>query len=158
VRAELKINFRASPSPGSTALGLVSTGDRVTVVERRGSWARVQVEGGAGGWLPASALDASAPPLERLAQLEGEVTKLRAELATALRDRDEARARNAELDDRDRDRDDRFQQLSEENRVLRAGERWPYLVTGASILGAGMIVGALVRGWTARRMGPRIRF
>ena len=50
-----------------------------------------------------------------------------------------------------------MRRLSEENRDLRAGERWPYLVTGAGILGIGLAVGLLVRGGT-RRSSSRIRF
>jgi hypothetical protein len=158
VRAELRVNVRASPSPTSTPLFVVMTGDEVIVTERRGTWARVERQGTGTGWLPASYLEPQPPPVEHVAQLDAELRELRERLAAAERERDLARGRNEQLDARERDREAELQQLRDDNRVLRAGERWPYLVTGASILGAGMVAGALVRGWSSRRMGPRIRF
>lgn len=158
VRGEVKVNYRSAAFPTATALGLLKTGDAVEVVERKGGWARIQLPNGAGGWLPETMLDAQAPPLERLAQLEGEVGGLRDQLASAQKELDTLRARNVELENQRAEREQVMQQLTDENSDLRAGERWPYLVTGASILGAGMLVGALVARSSARRSGPRIRF
>lgn len=159
VRGELKLNFRATPSPTSTAMGIVTTGDQVLVLERKGAWAKIRVASGESGWLPESALIAEAPPVERVAQLESELASVREELAVAQREIETLQRRDEERQARGEERERLFEQLEEENRDLRAGERWPYLVTGASLLGAGLTAGFLMRGGASRRGGGgRIRF
>ncbi len=158
VRGELKLNFRATPSPTATAMGIVATGDQVLVLERKGAWARIRVASGESGWLPESALMAEAPPVERVAQLERELASVREELAVAQSELETRARRDEELQARSEERERLFEQLEEENRDLRAGERWPYLITGASLLGAGLTAGFLLRGGPSRRGGGRIRF
>lgn len=158
IRGELKLNFRSSPSPKATPLGIVETGDAVSVLERRAGWARVQTEDDGTGWIPESDLEPEGPPAERLQELEGELVGLREELAAAQRELAALRENQKTLAARDVERETLFQQLDEENRVLRAGERWPFLIMGAAILGAGFIGGLLFRGGAARRSSSRIRF
>jgi hypothetical protein len=156
VRGEVRINFRASASPNSTPLGVVKTGDQVVVLERRGDWVRVGV-GDSAGWIPASYLDTSPPPTEHVAMLEAQIAELQAKLESSTHETGADKARLDELIAADAERDAAMRRMSEENRDLRAGERWPYLVTGAGILGIGLAVGLLLRGGT-RRSSSRIRF
>jgi len=159
VRGEVRMNFRATPSPSATPMGIVATGDQVVVLERRGGWARIRVASGEAGWLPESMLGAEAPPVERVAQLEAELASVRQELSVAQREIETLQRRDEEREARTSERETAFEQLEEENRDLRAGERWPYMVTGASILGAGLTAGFLMRGGASRRGGGgRIRF
>ena len=158
VRGEVRINFRVAPLPTATPMGVVKTGDEVSVLERRGGWARVQAAGGAEGWLPEASLAAEAPPTQRVSQFESEVGTLRQQLAAATHERDELREQNAQLSASQSEREAAVRQLTEENRDLRAGERWPYLITGAAILGVGILAGALVSRASGRRSSPRIRF
>jgi len=156
VRGEVRVKFRATASPTSAPVGVAKTGEQVGVFERRGEWARIQL-GDAIGWLPSSFLDSKPPPLEHVAQLEAQVADLQAKLDAAVREAGEDRERVERLSTADAERAEAMRRLSEENRDLRAGERWPYLVTGAGILGIGLAVGLLVRGGT-RRSSSRIRF
>lgn len=158
VRAELRVNFRASPAAHATPLGIVTTGDQVVVLERRGGWARIRVASGETGWLAESMLTPDAPPVERAAQLETELAAVREELAVAQRELETLQRRDEERAVRAEQREAAFSELEGENRDLRAGERWPYMVTGASILGAGLTAGFLIRGGASRRSGSRIRF
>ena len=153
---EVRINYRASASPNSTPLGVVKTGDQVVVLEQRGDWTRIGV-GDSAGWIPTSSLDTSPPPQEHLAMLEAQVAELQAKLDAAAREASADKERLEQLATTDTERDAAMQRMSEENRDLRAGERWPYLVTGAGILGIGLAVGLLLRGST-RRSSSRIRF
>jgi hypothetical protein len=50
-----------------------------------------------------------------------------------------------------------MRRLKDENRDLRAGERWPYLVTGAAILGIGFVLGRILFRGGSRRSYSRIR-
>jgi len=156
VRGELSVNFRANASPTSAPVGIAKTGDQVGVYERRGDWARVQL-GDSTGWLPTSFLEPQPPPHEHVARLEAQVADLQAKLAAAAQQASEQNARVDQLAAADTERAEATRRLSEENRDLRAGERWPYLVTGAGILGIGLAVGLLLRGST-RRSSSRIRF
>lgn len=158
VRGEVKLNFRAAPNATSTPLGIVHTGDPISVLERKEGWARVEVPGGAAGWIPESFVGAQPPPTQRLAELETGITGARQELSAARSELEALRARNAELDAANAQREAEMRGLAEENRVLRAGERWPYMLMGAAILGAGMLVGALIGGRPSRRASSsRIR-
>jgi hypothetical protein len=156
VRGELRVNFRTTASPTSAPVGIAKTGDKVGVFERRGEWARIQL-GDSIGWLPTSFLDPQPPPLAHVAQLEAQLADLQAKLDAALRESGEHLERIERLSTADAERGEAMRRLSEENRDLRAGERWPYLVTGAGILGIGLAVGLLVRGGS-RRSSARIRF
>ena len=158
VRGEVRVNFRASPLPAAPPIGVVKTGDAVSVVERKAGWARIQLPNGSGGWLPESFLDSQPPPAQHAETMESELTSLRQQLATVTRERDELREQNAQVGASQAEREAAVRQLTEENRDLRAGERWPYLITGGAILGVGMLVGALVARSSGRRSSPRIRF
>jgi uncharacterized protein YgiM (DUF1202 family) len=159
VSGEVRVNFRASPAAGATPLGIVTTGEEVVVLERKGGWARVRVASGAAGWVSESLLAAEAPPVERVAQLEAELGAVREELSIAQRELETIQRRDEEREARAQEREAAFAELEAENRDLRAGERWPYMVTGASILGAGLTAGFLMRGGASRRGGGgRIRF
>jgi uncharacterized protein YgiM (DUF1202 family) len=156
VRGEMRTNFRANPTPTSAPMGVVKTGDQVGVFERRGDWARILV-GDLIGWIPTSYLDTTPPPHEHLAMLEAQVADLQTKLDAATREASESKARIEQLAATDSEREAAMRSMSEENRDLRAGERWPYLVTGAGILGIGLAVGLLLRGGS-RRSSSRIRF
>jgi len=158
VSGQVRVNFRAAPAIDGAPLGILTSGDPVTILERRGDWARVETAEGASGWISRDYLDAQPPPAERIRELEARIADLQRQLAGSRQETDALRERIANLGSERDQRDERLEQLRAENRDLRAGERWPYLVTGASILGAGMVAGALVRGWSSRRISPRIRF
>ena len=157
IRSELKVNFRASASPSSAALGVLTTGEGVGVIERKNGWARILVGESTVGWLPESYLDALPPPKEHVAQLEAQVAELQKNLDEAEREAASLRGQIAELSGKDAERDEAMRRLREENRDLRAGERWPYLVTGAAILGIGITVGLFLRGGS-RRSSSRLRY
>lgn len=158
IRGDLKLNFRAAPNAQATPLGILETGDAVAILERRAGWVRVQDDDDNIGWIPESYLDPEGPPTERLRELAGELVGVREELAAAHREIAALEESRQALETRDAERELLFQQLDEENRVLRAGERWPFLIMGAAILGAGFIGGLLIRGSAARRSSSRIRF
>lgn len=158
IRGELKLNFRAAPSNQATPLGILETGDAVAILERRSGWVRVQTGDDHIGWLPESYLAPDGPPDERVHELEGELAGLREELAAAQQDLATLEESLETQRARDVEREALLQQLDEDNRVLRAGERWPFLIMGAAILGAGFIGGLLMRGGATRRSSSRIRF
>jgi hypothetical protein len=158
VGGEIKLNYRAGPTATSVPLGIVETGQRVTVLERKDGWARVEVAGGAAGWLAESYLDDAPPPTQRLVDLETQVASAHEELVAARSELERLAARSSELDAAGAQREAELRGLAEENQVLRAGERWPYMLMGAAILGAGMLVGALIGGRSSRRLSSRIRF
>jgi uncharacterized protein YgiM (DUF1202 family) len=158
VRPQIRVNFRAAPANDATPLGIVKTGDEVRVLERQSGWARIRTGDDATGWLPESFLDTGAPPSAAVADFQQQIDALRGKIEALTRARDDARAEAAALQTRDQEREQRLRHLADENRDLRAGERWPYMLTGAFILGVGMVVGFLMRMGSSRRSSSRIRF
>lgn len=54
---QMKVSeLRSSPSGLGSVVATVKLGDRLTVLEEKGAWARVSSEGGAVGWIPTSSL------------------------------------------------------------------------------------------------------
>jgi SH3-like domain-containing protein len=51
-RVNGRVAVRAGPSRTAERLFVIDRGDRVRVVERRGNWARIVVDGGVSGWVP----------------------------------------------------------------------------------------------------------
>jgi hypothetical protein len=64
---------------------------------------------------------------------------------------------NETLASRDGEQRQQITTLTRENLELRAGARWPEWITGAAILGIGMLMGMIVRSLSGRRSRPRIR-
>ena len=151
VGGEVRLNLRSGPSMGHRIRGVLVTGDRVTVLERAEEWTRVRSADGEEGWIPAGYLAAEAPPTVRLGQLESEVESLRSRLDETSTRAETLATENETLSARDREQQDQVLSLTEENLDLKAGARWPYLITGASILASGMLLGALLSRASGRR-------
>ena len=133
------------------------TGDAVIVLERRGDWTRIEV-GETAGWIPgfvSRCFAAAAPSTSRCSKRRSPSFRRNSTPRSARRAADKERLEQLAVTDAERET--AMRRMSEENRDLRAGERWPYLVTGAGILGIGLAVGLLLRGGT-RRSSSRIRF
>ena len=65
---------------------------------------------------------------------------------------------NREISARDEKQRASIDRLGKENFELRAGARWPEWITGAGLLAAGMMMGAILhRINSSRQRGPRIR-
>jgi len=83
---EVRVPLRASPCDDCSVLheGLVS-GTKVKLEERSGNWARVTLDSGLSGWLPATQLVVQAPARERLVSLQNNLQAVREENATLKR-------------------------------------------------------------------------
>jgi SH3 domain protein len=158
VGGEVRIEQRTGPSTRHRILGFVRTGDQITVLERKEGWTRVRRQDGQEGWIPAGYLSPEPPARVRVPTLEEKIADLEERLEKSERETGELRGANDRLTVDDEEQAAEILRLTEENLDLRAGERWPYLITGAASLGAGMLVGALVQRMAARRPQPRIRF
>lgn len=157
VGGEVRLNLRAGPGTQYRILDVAQTGDAVTILERGEGWTKVSGTDGKEGWIPAGYLSSEPPAQVRLARLTQELEELRSRVEKLTREAAELRAQNQELTARDEEQRASIRELTEENLHLKAGERWPYLIAGASILAGGMLLGALLRASSGRRQ-PRIRF
>lgn len=92
VRIEPSVALLAMPSDTATPAGELAPGDAVTVLGRQAGFVNVRA-GGVQGWLRETELTSVAPPAARVAELEQELSRLRAELATARDALDAAEAR-----------------------------------------------------------------
>ncbi len=157
VKDELRLNLRSGPGVEYRILGVVKTGDAVEILERGDGWTQIRAGSLGTGWIPAGYLHPEPPARMRLAQSEAQTSEFRDQLDLVSSEAEQLRQANAELTARDEEQRTSIQRLSRENFELRAGARWPEWITGAGILSAGMVLGAILRAITARRTRPRLR-
>ncbi len=158
VRSEIRLNVRSGAGTQYRILGGVATGDGLAILSRGDGWTQVRLEDGTEGWIPEGYLNPEPPPTVRLAQLETEVASLRERLGTTTEESDKLRSTNETLSSTDGAQKAEIDRLVFENTKLRAGARYPELIAGASILAAGMILGAMLhRSSSNRRPSSRIR-
>jgi SH3 domain protein len=157
VKDELRLNLRSGPGVQYRILGVVKTGDAVEIVNRGDGWTQIRVASLGTGWIPEGYLNPEPPARVRLAQSEAQTSEFRDQLDLISSEAEQLKQANAELASRDEEQRASLDRLSRENFELRAGARWPEWITGAGILCAGMILGAILRAITARRARPRLR-
>jgi uncharacterized protein YgiM (DUF1202 family) len=158
VRGEVRLNLRAGPGTKYRILRVAKTGDSVTVMKRGDGWTQVSTPDGQEGWIPEGFLASQPPASVRLIRLESDLQDLRRRLDSITKEAAQLREANESLTARDDEQQASIRELSAENLDLKAGERWPYLIAGASILASGMLVGAILYASSTRRRQPRIRF
>ena len=157
VRGNIRLNLRAGAGTQFKILTAVETGDQMEVLSRGESWTRVRTADGQTGWIPAGYLETEPPPTLRLAQLESETATLRSQLEEIRSEAGQLRESNATLASTDSGQREEIESLKIENFELRAGSRYQEWITGALILGLGMIVGAFLHRNSTRRPSSRIR-
>jgi len=157
VKDELRLNLRSGPGTEYRIKGAVGTGDRLEVLQRATGWTKVSSPELGEGWIPEGFLQSDAPAGVRLAETVAETAEFRSQFESIRKRTQELEEANAELSDRDTTQQTQIQKLTRENLELRAGARWPEWITGAGILVAGMLMGAILHSISARRSRPRIR-
>ena len=160
VRSEIRLNLRTGPGTQFRIVGVTKTGEGVTILDRGEDWTKIRVEQQDGvkeGWIPVGYLKPEPPPTIRLARAEGRVVALEKELATIQEEAEKLRKNNGILTTQEGEQQARIKELTMENMELRAGARYPEWITGAAILGAGMLAGAFMHRRSARRQPTRIR-
>jgi hypothetical protein len=93
----------------------------------------------------------------RLERTEAETAEFRSQFTTLSERVKELEGTNLELSSADEEQRSTIETLTRENLELRAGARWPEWITGAGILCAGMVMGAIIQSMNGRRARPRIR-
>jgi len=161
VRGEIRLNIRTGPGTQFKIVGVAKTGDGVDILERVENWTKVSVADDTGkvrqGWIPEGYLNPVPPPTLRLSQAESEVSRLSEQLES-IREQAQALDSTAQkLAEQESSQAAEIEQLTRENIRLRAGDRYPEWITGASILAAGMLLGSLLHRASTRRQQTRIR-
>ena len=158
VRGEIRLNVRSGPGTQYRILGGVATGDGLAILKRVEGWTQVRLDDDVEGWIPVGYLKPEPPPTIRLAQLEAETATLRSRMQTTTSEMDELRTGNESFANNNSLQRAEISRLVLDNTKLRAGARNPELIAGASILAAGMILGALLyKSSSSRRPTSRIR-
>jgi uncharacterized protein YgiM (DUF1202 family) len=157
VRGGIRLNVRTEPGTQFRIIGVVTTGDGVEILQTREEWTQIRTADGKAGWIPVGYLESEPPPAIRLEQLEAETTRLSEELETSNATTDRLEKESAEISEKDRKQLAEISRLTRDNLELRAGARWPEWIVGASVLAAGMLIGAVLHRNSTRRPSSRIR-
>jgi len=157
VKDELRLNLRTGAGTRFRIMGPVKTGDRLEVLERGDGWTHVRVEGLGDGWIPEGYLQPTPPAGVLLARNEAENADFRSRFESISTRADELEKQNQSLASADAEQKAEIESLTREVLELRAGARWPEWITGAGILAAGMLMGAILQSISGRRTRPRIR-
>jgi len=157
VKDELRLNLRTGPGVQFRIMGVVKTGDGVQVLSRGEGWTQVRVPEVGEGWIPEGYLQPEPTAGVRLAESEAQTSDFREQLSAIQAETQSLRKSNEEISARDAEQRASIERLTRENLELRAGARWPEWITGAGILGAGMLLGAVLHMISARRQRPRVR-
>ncbi len=174
VSDRLVIGLRSDITDNATIVRSVETGTVLEVLERHGTRARVRSADGVEGWVEERYLSAQPPIRARVAELEGEIKRLRAAAARAPAKDDTAAklaqletalaATHAELTQAKSDAGQARQALAAAQRDAAARPPAPapepglspalWLLIGFAMLGVGFIAGMIwVRESIRRRMG-----
>jgi uncharacterized protein YraI len=157
VKDELRINLRTGPGTEFRILGVMKSGDRVTIVERQEGWTQVQPVAGDPGWIPVGYLLPTAPASVRLESAETRASTLQGQLDEITTEAGTLRSSNETLSTRDVDLSAAMEELKRENQAYQAAAEWGAYIAGAGILATGMIVGWLLKSSSSRSRSSRIR-
>jgi SH3 domain protein len=156
IKGDVLLNVRTGPGAEHRPLGSITTGDPVDVLEHADGWTRVRSDAAGEGWIPSGFLQDEPPAVVKLEQAESEATALRERVAALTAEAEQLRAAQEEASAAVEEQAREIERLSTENQALQAEVIWPVMLTGASILLTGGLVGAWARG-AGRRAGPRVR-
>lgn len=169
VSDSLNTYVRSGPTDGYRIVGTLQSGQKVELISTQGNYSQIRGEAGDTVWIPSSDLQEIPGQAERLPQLEQQVTELSDQLKTiddnwktrvqglqetldsrkALIEELQTRrtALDAELSETQSELRTAQAQLGDENNQLLMR----YLVYGASIAGAGLLLGLLLPALTRGR-------
>jgi SH3 domain protein len=153
IRGEVRLNLRVGPGNERKIITTIETGDTVTVLGEVEGWVNVSIADGREGWIPAGFLSDAPPATVRLEKSEKELSTLRERVDALSGDTGTLRSSNESLKKQNDVLTEANLNLAQLNRTLKAASRWPVLITGASILAVGMLMGAIMNSWTSRRAG-----
>ena len=157
VKDELRLNLRTGAGTEFRIIGVIKSGDRVEVLERKEGWTQVQRRGDEAGWIPVGYLQVAVPARIQLVETEERLTSLQEELDQLTTETELLRTSNQNLDERDVERTAAVEKLTRENQAYQAAADWGGYITGAVILGVGMIVGWILKVSSGRGRSSRVR-
>jgi len=157
VKDELRLNRRTGPGTEFRILSVMTSGDRVTILDRQEGWTQVQPTVGEPGWIPVGYLQPSAPASVQLVSAEAQLSKLQAQLDQVTSDAGGLSASNQKLAARDVELSATMEELKRENQAYQAAAEWGGFIAGAAILASGMIVGWMLKASSSRNRSTRIR-
>lgn len=158
IKGDLRLNVRTGGGNEYRIIGTVATGDSVKVLARGTDWIQVQTTDAKVGWIPAGYVEATPPPSARLATAEADVAALKSELEKLRSETTQLRESNGALTANDDGQKKELEALTLENLQLRAVSRYQEWLTGAGLLGGGMLLGAWLHSRSgSRRASSRIR-
>jgi uncharacterized protein YgiM (DUF1202 family) len=158
VRGEIRLNVRTGPGTQFRIVGTAKTGDGVEILSADGEWEKIRLtEEDVSGWIPVGYLAAEPPLTLQLERTQARAERLTSDLDTLQTETGELRRTHEIISSQNAEQEAMIKKLTVDNLELRAGARYPEWITGASILAAGMALGAMLHRSSGRRTPKRIR-
>ena len=157
VKDELRLNLRTGPGTQFRIIGVIQSGDRMEILDRTDGWTQVQPQGEEAGWIPVGYLQPTVPARIQLVETEAQLASLQEQLEQVTTEAGRLQDNNRALDERDAERGAAMEKLTRENHAYRAAADWGGYITGAAILGTGMIVGWALKASSGRGRSSRVR-
>ncbi|NKF21134.1 TIGR04211 family SH3 domain-containing protein [Solimonas marina] len=167
---DMSVSLRDKPSNDGQLLGILHSGDKVSVLQSLGeqSYAQIKTSDGTEGWVPTRYLSSQPAAHDRAQQLKSELDDANSKIKTLQDQLDTAKAElqkarpalelsqeNEQLKSQIKAKEqslDAAQARYDQERARRAT-----LITGAAVLGVGLLIGlilpALLQGRRRRRYG-----
>ena len=105
VREEVRVKFREGAPANSLVIGVVKTGDEVTILERGQGWIRIRRGDGREGFIPNGFLQSDVPATVRLEHVEAKLAQITGKVEEGAKQQERLRAENTELERRDAERE-----------------------------------------------------
>lgn len=148
--------LRDTPQFSSPAVERLPVGEKVTIVEEREGWIKVQSAKGA-GWMPESVIGQEAPPALQLGPLQKRNREIESSLGTLAKEKNALLDENGILVEKVRTLEGEIEEARSSDSWARAFRRF-----GGMALGGGLVIFGWITGYAlaaiSRRKGTKPKY
>ncbi|MCP4686809.1 MAG: TIGR04211 family SH3 domain-containing protein [Desulfobacterales bacterium] len=150
----MEITLRTGPGRDNKIITMISSGQKVEILRRAENWSKIRMTDGKEGWVLNRFLTVERSNRLKLKALEKEYEALKVKSGPLIEEKSRLKKENARLSAALAARVQETETLKEEVEKLARSERNRWLIVGACIFLAGMLMGLSLR---RKRRSPSLR-